>query len=456
MTLIPGFNDAHLHFLALASSLTAVDCSLRAVRSIADIQQAIQARVAQTAPGQWVRAHGYDETDLAERGHPTRADLDAVAPDHPVRLDHRSSHACVLNTRALQQVDITASTADPPDGVIERDGRREPTGLLLEMNAYVSQRMDPQPEDSLEGVVAANYLLLSLGITSFQDASPTNSVERFNAFHRLKLERRLGPRVTVMPGIQYLPDFLAQGLHYGSSGLDIHLGPAKIMLTATTGTLQPSRPELDRQVMEAQRQGYPVAIHAVEAEAVAMAAEVLAEVAQSRGRSRRLRHRIEHASECPPKVFQKLQNAGAVVVTQPGFIYCSGQRYLREVPAAMQSYLYRIGGWVRAGVAVAFSSDAPVAPPDPLKGIYAAVTRRSEGRSTVAPAEGVDAEAALRLYTQGAAYAAGEEGIKGTIEPGKLADLVLLDQDPTAVEPEALLETCVRLTVVGGEVLWEG
>ena len=454
LTLIPGFQDAHLHFFALASSLMAVDCSRRAVYSISDMKLALQRRAASIPINGWVRGHGYDEAFLVEGRHPTREDLDAAVPDRFVRLDDRTGHACVLNSRALEFVGITALTPDPVDGVIQRDEAGRPTGVLFEMNNLVSSRIARQTNESSEGTEEANRILISNGVTSFQDASPANDVDRFEILRSMKQEGRLASQVTVMPGIRHLEGFLARGFDYGSGGDGIRRGHAKVMVTATTGIHIPAKEELLDLVMEAQRRGFPVAIHAVEAEAVDLAADVITEARRVGGSA--FRHRIEHVSECPPKSLEKLRASGAVVVTQPGFIFRNGEKYRHEVSPVKQPFLYAIADWMRAGVAVAFSSDAPVVPPIPMEAIYAAITRRTDQANTVAPAQSIDPQMALRLFTLGGAYANNNEHIEGSILPGKRADLVLLDANPTTVDPEILWNIRVLLTTVGGQIVWEG
>jgi len=191
----------------------------------------------------------------------------------------------------------------------------------------------------------------------------------------------------------------------------------------------------------------------VEAEAVAAAAEVLLAVQQERPRSD-LRHRIEHASECPPEVLDLVRRSGAVVVTNPGFVHHSGDRYRSEVPQAMLPWLYRIGSLHRAGMPVAFGSDAPVELPDPLLETFAAVTRRAASGALLGPDEAVDLETALRMHTRGGAFAAGMEAEVGVIAPGMRADLVLLDGDPAKREPAALRERHVTMTLVDGKVVF--
>ena len=447
-TLVPGFIDAHAHVLAFAARLLAVDCGARAVSSIGDIQRALGERAAASAPGTWIRAGGYDEFALDERRHPTRWDLDAAAPGHPVRLDHRSGHAIVLNSAALAAVGIWVDTPDPPGGMIERDPETgEPTGLLLDMSSFLDGRIPRLSERELEqGVRRADRLMLSRGITSVQDATPSNSPERWDLLARLKRTGSLTPRLTVMAGVEHIGRFLERGLGPGSGDHDMDVGPAKLMLSVDAGRLEPSVAELAEAVRSAHEAGFQAAIHAVEAAAVEAAADVL---------DGARRDRVEHCSECPPSVLCKLQGSGIVVVTQPRFIYDSGARYLSQVPDDMRPWLYRVRSLQVAGV-VAASSDAPVSEPHPLLGMYAAMTRRAEGGEVVGADEAVPAESALAMHTVNAAYAARHEADRGTIEVGKLADFALIDRDPTAVEPDELLGARVSLTIVGGGVVWSG
>ncbi|MSQ12554.1 MAG: amidohydrolase [Dehalococcoidia bacterium] len=448
-TLLPGFQDAHMHLLGLASRLLAVDCT--PCRSMDALAETIR-RAAATTMGRWLRAWGYHESQLKERRHPTRRDLDAALPDRPVRLAHRSGHAHVLNSAALREVGITETSPDPPGGVIERDKRGAPTGVLFEMDAWLDGRVPSLTDAELgRGVRLASRLLVERGVTCFHDATPSNSLERWRLFQHIHAEGMVAPRCVFMPGLAHLPSFLDAGLGYGAGDGTLRVGPAKAVLTLTTGALHPPRDELLERVRRAHLAGFPVALHAVEAEAVAAAAEVLLMVQQERPRPD-LRHRIEHASECPPEVLDLVRRSGAVVVTNPGFVHHSGDRYLAEAPHAMLPWLYRVGSLHHAGATVAFGSDAPVELPDPLLETSAAVTRRSSSGALVGPDEAVDVETALRMHTRGGAFAAGMEREVGAIAPGMLADLVLLDGDPREREPAALRERHVTMTLVGGKV----
>ena len=454
-TLVPGFVDAHVHLMAYAASLVAVDCRPQSASSIRALQDALRARAAATPPGQWVRGAGYDELALAKGRHPTRWDLDEAVPHHPVRLGHRSGHACVLNSAAMDRVGLGSGAVEPPGATMSRDLESgEPDGLLLEPDAFLAGRIPPLPGDEMDrGLREADRRLVSMGITSLHDAGPSTSPAHWDAFKRLKDAGRLAPRLTAMAGAPHLDELLRRGLGHGSGDSGLRLSHAKIMLTASSGRLHPPADEMAALVERAHEAGFPVAVHAVEAEAVDAAVDALLAARESRPDGPK--DRIEHCSECPPAVLDKLAAADVMVVTQPSFIYHGGGRYLSEATDAVRPWLYPIGSLRRAGVEVALSSDAPVVEPDPLTGIYAAVARRAASGETVAWRERVSAREALWMHTMGGARASGSAARIGSIEAGKLADLVLLDRDPTRVDPDEIPDIQPMLTLIGGSVLFQ-
>lgn len=453
--LVPGFIDAHCHLFALASSLLSVDCSPQAVGSIADIVRTIAAQARAAAPGTWIRATGYNEFYLAEGRHPTRWDLDEAAPHNPVRLAHRSGHASVLNSMALSLVGISMESAEPPGGMIERDLESgEPNGILYEMNHYIDGLVPPLSTDELEGGIRqANERLVSVGVTSLQDATVHSGPGEWEGVHGLKVRGLLAPRISMMMDARALDELGSQGFHPRRGDDDIRLGALKVVLDETTGALFPGQEELCALVLAAHRAGYQLAIHAVEERAVAAAGTAL-EGALAQAPRAGHRHRVEHCSVCPPPLLERLKRIHAVVVTNPSFIYFSGERYLKTVPPEQLPWLYRIGSFLRSGLVPAAGSDCPVAPVDPLKGIYAATTRRAASGDEVLPHERISPLEALRMHTQSAAYALFEEGGRGTIREGLLADLALLSADPTSVPSEALTDIRVEMTICGGSVAW--
>ena len=399
------FHDAHIHLLAYAASLDAVDCRPPGAASIDAIVRAIAARASQTPPGEWLRATGYDHAALSERRHPTRHDLDRAAPRHPVRLDHVSGHAAVLNTPALRRVGIGDDTYEPPGATIARDLETgAPNGLLLEMSAWLNGRI-PRPTRVrlAESLGGAFKRLTSYGVASVEDATHTNDLERWELFQ--DLIARLGgdgrhpiPRIALMPGAASVREFAANGLAFGVGDGILSVGRAKIMVTASSGTMNPPESELREIVAECVAFGFPVAIHAVEAEVVRAAANA---IAANPTPIPGVRHRIEHCAECPPDVLEAVVSSGASVATQPAFIRERGDAYLRDVPADTLPHLYPVASLMRRGVHVAFSSDAPVADPDPMAGIEAAVTRRAASGRVVGAGERIGRGDAVRAYGGG-------------------------------------------------------
>ena len=453
-TLIPGFHDAHIHFLAYAASFQAVDCRPSSVSSILDIKNSIEDRAKSTMPGQWIRAVGYSEFDLLEGRHPTRWELDQAAADNPVRLIHRSGHACVLNSRALDLAGITDSTPEPPGSTILRDlNTGAPNGVLLEMDDFLEGKIPaPTIQELASDVAEASQALASLGITALQDATPSNSISRWETFGALKSDDTLSQRVTFMIGGESTTKFLRSGAGRDSKDMNLRIGAAKLMVTKTSGSLFPDLTAIHETVRKLDNKGFQVAIHAVEFEAVSAGAEA---IAWTRTSGSQLRHRLEHCSEMPPVTLEQVVASGAIVVTQPGFVYASGRRYLAETAAADHPWLYRIGGLRKAGTRLAFGSDAPVIDPNPMLGIYSAVSRKSQDGNVVAFDESINLHDALEAYTLGSAFAGRMESHLGAIKPGLLADMVLLDRDVTTIEQAELTEIQVNNTVIGGAMAWD-
>ena len=465
LTLLPGFNDAHIHLPGLARRLQDLDCGPQAAPTIAALQALVRRRAEDRGPSAWVRGFGYDDRQLAELRHPSRHDLDVAAPHHPVWLQHRSGHASALNSRALETAGIHRETPDPPGGVIERDNSTgEPTGVMFESESFLRQRLGRirTPDDFDDGMRATGRLLASYGITSVQDAGVDNGIERWHTFQRLQAAGALPCRITMFASIERLDELAAVGLYHGSGDEWLRLGHAKIMLTLTSGALHPSIRELETLVEYAHRQGFPVAIHCIEEEAIAAAAKVLAAShphpnPPPEGEGILVSDRIEHCAEGAPHLIDAVRKSGATVVTNPGFLYHNGTSYRENVDPRLLPHLYPAGALLAAGISVAFGSDAPVIDPNPWPGIYSAVTRNAADGHRLANggAQAVGVEQALRAYTLGAAQAEGTPGAKGSITPGKLADLVLVDSDPLGVEPEALPGMGTALTIIGGSIVRE-
>jgi len=455
-TIIPGFNDAHCHIFGFAEGFHTLDLRPDKISSIQDIQAKIRGAALTSPPGTWIRGRGYNDFYLAEKRHPNRWDLDQATRDHPVKLTHRSGHAHVLNSFALTLTGITSESPEPPGGMIDRDtGTGEPTGILYGMSEYLSDVIPPLGKAEMEqGIKSANEMLISLGITSVQDASIHNNIQRWQELRAWKERGYLKPRVNMMLGIKALREARGQGFSPKTGDEQLRLGAIKMILSQTRGHLNPPETELKQMVLDAHQAGFQVALHAVEENTI-FAGLSAVEYAQCAYPHPWHRHRIEHCSICTPETSGRLARLHVIVVTQPAFIYYSGERYLKTVPPQQLKHLYPLGTLIRSGLTMVSSSDCPVIPPNPLIGIYAATSRTAESGQKLSPEQAISPSQALWAYTAGGAYASQEEKIKGTIMPGKLADMVVLGKDPTQTPLNEIKLIQVEMTIIDGQIAWQ-
>lgn len=454
-TVIPGLIDAHCHIVGMAKRMVTLNLGCNSIKSIGDICHAIQTSAAGRPSNDWIRGNNYNEFNLKEKRHLNRWDLDQAAPNHPVKITHRSGHAHVLNSMALERVGITEKTPEPPGGIIDRDiSTGQPTGLLFEMGKFLSEQIPPLTEAELnKGVAKANRYLLSRGITTIQDATAFNGFKQWKRLDRWKQEQLIQPRINMMLGAENWQETIKKIGRFRSYRSEVKTNCVKIVLDETTGHLNPDPKSLERIVMQIHRAGFQVAIHAIEATAV-LAASTAIETALREQPADDHRHRIEHCSICPQSLASRLGSIGIHVVTQPAFLYFNGDRYRKTVPAKQQKDLYAIGSLIKNGVAVAGSSDSPVVPADPFSGIQAAVNRRSQTGTVLNDQEAVSPVTALSLYTQEAAKVMFEENRLGALAPGMAADLVVLDKDPLQGNAETLVEINPLMTIINGKVAW--
>ena len=305
-TLISGFNDAHCHIFSFIRKLTCIDLSPPKIKSINDIKALIKAKADNTPPGNWITGTDYNEFYLAEKRHPTRWEIDEVAPDNPVILSHRSLHGCVLNSMALAMAGITSETPEPPGALIDRDVARggEPNGFLAEMLGYIREKiMPPISQGELNaGIKLANEQYLSQGLTSLQDATVVNDLKRWKQFQNFKKNGLLNSRVYMMIGTVTMSEFQKASLVFGGGDENLRLGAVKIVPSLISDNLFPSQEELNSLVLHTHQAGFQLAIHGVQTgviDAINCAYEHLQQNVSDFG-SRR--HRIEHCSECPPQI----------------------------------------------------------------------------------------------------------------------------------------------------------
>jgi predicted amidohydrolase YtcJ len=455
-TVIPGFIDAHCHIFSLLRKLVGLDFSLSNIKSISDIQTIISEQTKILPPGSWIEGTGYNEFYLKEKRHPTRWDLDEAAPNNPVVIAHRSLHSCVLNSLALNIAGFNKDFKEIKGILIERDPiTGEPNGRLYEMLGYIREKvMPPLTESDIDyGSKKADELLISSGITSINDASITNNYERWKIIRRTKDRGLIHTRISMTAGTETFQSFRNKRFVYNSGDLDLRFLGFKIILNEATGEVYPPQLELNQIVFEKQNSGLPVLIHAVTREMVESAINAY-EFTNGKLPGLNIIQRIEHCSECPDPILNRLKNIKPIIVTQPIFVYYNGDRYLKIIAENKISSLYRFRSLWNAGLTLAAGSDFPVVPHQPLLGIYAAVTRATEQNQYLLPDEIITPYQAMMMYTINAAIASGEESIKGSISTGKLADIVILSDNPLTIKPEKIKNLTVDMTIIGGKILW--
>lgn len=456
-TILPGFIDAHCHLLGFVESLLTLNLQPRNnVRSIHDIQFKIRQLSQKLSPGTWIRGRGYNDFYLEEKRHPTRWDLDIATPIHPIKLTHRSGHAYVLNSLGLKLANISRETPDPPGGLIDRDIRTgEPTGLLYGMGDYLAKIIPPLDSSQIErGIKLASKKLSSLGITSIYDASPRNNLARWELYGHWKKDGLLKPRVNMTLGLEGFAEYERRRFSREVDKAQLDIKGVKIIVHETTGRLNPSQEELNEAVLHIHQFGLQAVLHAIDEKPIKAACNAI-EFALQKFPRQDSRHRIEHCSVCPQPLAKCLASLGIIVVTQPSFIYYNGERYLRTVPNSNMKHIYPIATLLKNGIKVAASSDCPIVPASPMIGIYSAASRMAENGELILPEEKISPLEAIRMYTEDAAKTTFEETTKGSITSGKLADLVVLNGDPTKLPIDEIKDIEVEMTILDGEIVWD-
>ena len=467
-TAAPGFNDAHIHI----NGNPRREIDMTGVRSIADLQQRIRAKVAELGPGEWVTGYGWSEDELTERRKPLRADLDAAAPANPVMMTRAGGHSAVFNSRALALGKVTRETRDPEGGVIERDDKGEPTGVIREEQRIIARLIPPASPEELRASFVENLRkLLPLGITSIVEAG-VDVDDEFRMWESVYREHGATlPRATVQiswPGVERLKGF---GRKPGDGDERFRVGAIKLFVDGGfTGpaafTLQPYKGQNDyrgklvrpeRELYEILRDGHALGwqfgLHTIGDGAIVLAVDTLERVLRERPRADH-RHYLNHFSMLPPEAtLRKMKALGLLIVQQPNFTYTVEGRYAANLEGERLAHNNPVATPIRHGIFMAFSSD--ILPIGPMVGLYAAVTRKGMSGAVYAEEEAVRAYDALKMYTRNGAFITREEDRKGTLEVGRLADIVIFATDPMDAAPETLKDLPIDLTIVGGAVLHE-
>jgi len=458
-TVLPGFTDCHVHLIWYGRGLDWLH--LNDVRSIDELKNRVAERSKQEVP--WVLGWGWDQDRLMEKRYPTRFDLDEASPNKPVLLRRICGHASVANSIALKEAGIDENSVNPPGGVIEKDSSGSVTGLLRENAMDLMEKAVPRPteEDYEKAVVAASEAAVRAGLTSVHCIISSES--ELKTLVKLGSAGRLPLRFYVLITPEQLSAAKKLGVQTGFGNERVRIGAVKIFtdgsLGARTAALEKpydddptnrgviiySQEDLDKLVADIHNSGFQVAIHAIGDRAVGMALNSIEKATGSGPRN--LRHRIEHASVLSKSLIERFRTLHVTASVQPHFI--ASDYWLKErLGTERASMSYPLASLIRAGVSVVAGSDCPIDPIEPLTCIPPAVDRPGSK-------EAIGVEEAIALYTRNASYASFEEKEKGTIAPGKYADLVALHQDPMKVEASDIADISVVMTMMGGRVVYQ-
>jgi predicted amidohydrolase YtcJ len=489
-TLMPGFTDTHLH----PQTVSPRDIDAASARSIGDIQTMLRAKAAQLGPGEWITGYGWQESNFKEDRNLSKADLDAATPDNPVMLVRAGGHSSVSNSAALKLAGVDRSTADPKSGLIEHGADGDPNGIIRERYDIVGKLIPKDKwEEVRQGYIDRLRWLLSLGITSAFDASGTIDDEPVGqggianpgpglTFRRARqIYAEQGdtlPRITMYilhPGAERLKAF---GHHTGYGDEHVRLGaigenavdggftgPTAWLLADYKG--QPgfrgkgrfTDEELQALVNSAAELGWQMGLHCIGDAAIEQTIKAydvaLRAIPSTEHAANDRRWFTDHFTIMPPDATMAIMKRDAIMIAQqPNFLYNLEDRYEANLddwrlehnnPVATPSKKF--------GLFVAFGSDN--LPINPMTGLYAAITRKGpSGRAHGAASEGVSRADAIRMYTANGPYLSWEEKSKGTIEPGKFADMVVLPFDPMTADPETILNGKVDMTFLAGKLVY--
>ncbi len=478
---MPGFNDAHLHLADAGREKLSVN--LIGVKSIQEFRQRVRTHIQDAAPGQWILGGGWDETLWPTKTLPDRKDLDDISGDHPVFLDRVDGHLAVANTRALQLAGVTETTPDPPGGKIDRDENGRSTGLLRDAAQGLVRKVVPPPthDQRRQGIEVALRDLAEHGITSAQDYSP--AWENFQVFEELEKQGQLTARISEwLPFDDSLEELKRKRMSHPRSDLLLHTGMLKAFMDGSLGghtaaLLEPYADDpqnsglpryqprtLNQMAKERVLAGFQLGFHAIGDKGVQMALDAFAQAEQAARRQHAkapdggddFRLRVEHAQITTAEQILRFKELNVIASMQPSHVLTDMRWAEARIgpKRAVTSYAWR--AFLEEGVMLAFGTDYPVEPVTPFRGLYAAVTRKSEeGKQEYFPEQKITINQAIAAYTVGSAFAEFEEKAKGKLAPGMLADFVVLDRDPTAIPAQQILGTKVLRTVLGGKTVYE-
>jgi predicted amidohydrolase YtcJ len=471
---LPGFNDAHVHFFSGGEGRAGVQ--LRDTKSEDEFRARIAAFAAEQPTGRWITGGSWDHENWHPARLPTRQLIDAVSAGHPVFVSRLDGHMALANSQALQLAGITRDTPDPPGGTIVRDPSGEPTGVLKDAAMErVDQVIPRRSEDQIaEAVRAAMRYAAENGVTSVQDMSAAPAILR--VYEALLARGELTVRISGHQPLAQWERLAAIGLHADFGGEKLHIGGLKGFADGSLGSttallfepyldapntsglanseMIPESKMLDH-ILEADRAGLQIAVHAIGDKANHIILGMYEE-AERRNGPRDRRFRIEHAQHLLRDDIPRFAKLHVLASMQPYHCIDDGRWAEKRIGPQRAQTTYAFRALLNSGAMLAFGSDWPVAPMVPLMGIYAAATRRTlDGKHPDGwvPEQKISVAEAITAYTMGSAYASFDEKIKGSIEPGKLADMVVVSEDILSIPPEEIEKAQVEMTVFDGKVI---
>jgi predicted amidohydrolase YtcJ len=470
-TVVPGFIDAHTHPADSGRRhLREVDCDLRSIQAILT---AIRERAARTPRGQWVLGFKYDDTKTEEGRRLTRQDLDGAAPDHPVYISHRGGHTGYVNSSAMQLAGVDEMTPDPSGGHLDRDpqtGRL--TGTLLERATAPFAAAIPSQftrDDYREGVKLISRMMTRTGVTSVHDA--LGSPEDLRAYQDARDSGELLFRVYCHLNYTHIDKMIAAGVRTGLGDEWVRVGAMKMMCdgsiserTARLSQPYAGRPndygilvmpeeELYTYGRKAHEAGWQIGVHANGDVAIDMTLRVYERLQREVPR-RDPRFRLEHCTVINDGLLRRMKALGAIPTPFSTYVYYHGEK-MKEYGAERLNSMFALRSFLDAGIRPTQASDYPPGPFEPMMALQSSVTRTDSKGNVWGPRQRVTVEEALRIGTLHGAFASFEENLKGSIEAGKLADLVVLGRDPTKEDPLSLIKIPVERTMVGGRWVFE-
>jgi predicted amidohydrolase YtcJ len=474
---LPGLTDSHFHFHSWALGRRGL--TLNATSSLEDVQDRVLQAVHRAVPGQWILGQGWNQDAWPQPRLPDRADLDGLAPDNPVIMWRTDLHLAWVNSHALRLAAISADTPDPDMGVIERDWSGQPSGILRELAINLVRKVIPPPtaDETDRLMVEAMATLHQLGLTGVHDMRIMGGEDgspAFQAWQRLRADEALKLRVWMMLPSERLGEVIALGLRTGFGDDYLRVGGIKLFSDGAAGprtawmlepfedagTGMPLTPmhQIADLISRAHAAGISTATHAIGDRAVRELLDVFAEVLPQHASELRplAPHRIEHVQHSCLADLKRLAPMGLVASVQP--IHATDDMLMVDRACGQRArWAYAFRNLIDAGTVLALGSDCPVASPNPFWGIHAAVTRqRRDGTPAQGwfPAQRLNMAEAVRGYTWGPAYTSGQLARQGSLTPGKLADLVVLDRDIFVIPLDQIPHTQVSLTIFDGQIVY--